>query len=174
MSGPCERPECGGVVHTDPWGTPVLCPHESAVPCTASFTDDLTDGTVHCVLPAGHQDPEHGVTHTGPGDPFTRLRWYDWAKGATPHQPKPEETAGSPEPEPSEFDRVRADNESLRYQIRRAREALATDEPNSAEAAVARVRALHRQETGLCEHCTGEYGVTWPCATVRAINGELP
>jgi hypothetical protein len=27
MSGPCPRPECGGEVHTDGWGTPIRCPH---------------------------------------------------------------------------------------------------------------------------------------------------
>ena len=32
MSGPCARPECGGEVHTDPWGTPVRCPLEAAGP----------------------------------------------------------------------------------------------------------------------------------------------
>jgi hypothetical protein len=27
MSAPCPRPECGGEVHTDGWGTPIRCPH---------------------------------------------------------------------------------------------------------------------------------------------------
>lgn len=26
MTGPCQRPECGGEVHTDGWGTPIQCP----------------------------------------------------------------------------------------------------------------------------------------------------
>ena len=30
MSGPCARPECGGEIHTDPWGAPVLCPHQAS------------------------------------------------------------------------------------------------------------------------------------------------
>jgi len=29
MSGPCQRPECGGEVHTDGWGAPIRCPHEA-------------------------------------------------------------------------------------------------------------------------------------------------
>lgn len=28
MSAPCPRPECGGEVHTDGWGTPIRCPRE--------------------------------------------------------------------------------------------------------------------------------------------------
>lgn len=43
-----------------------------------------------------------------------------------------------------------------------------------AEAAVARVRALHREEYGGCAECTHESSVFWPCATIRALNGEQP
>lgn len=28
MSSPCTRPECGGDIHTDGWGTPIRCPRE--------------------------------------------------------------------------------------------------------------------------------------------------
>jgi hypothetical protein len=70
-------------------------------------------------------------------------------------------------------DQLRADVESLRYQIRRAREALATDEPLTDDAAaVSRVRALHREEFGCCSHCTRADAVPYPCPTIRALNGE--
>lgn len=38
-----------------------------------------------------------------------------------------------------------------------------------AESAIERVRALHRDEYGLCSECTDARGVPWPCATVRAL-----
>jgi predicted Zn-ribbon and HTH transcriptional regulator len=31
MSAPCQRPECGGEVHTDGWGTPIRCPQQTSV-----------------------------------------------------------------------------------------------------------------------------------------------
>ncbi|MGY5048269.1 hypothetical protein ACWDE0_21955 [Streptomyces sp. 900105755] len=43
-----------------------------------------------------------------------------------------------------------------------------------AEAAIARVRALHREEYGCCAECTHESGVLWPCPTIRALDGERP
>jgi DNA-directed RNA polymerase subunit RPC12/RpoP len=30
MTAPCPRPECGGEVHTDGWGTPIRCPHKAS------------------------------------------------------------------------------------------------------------------------------------------------
>lgn len=77
-------------------------------------------------------------------------------------------------PVPTPLEEAQATVESLRYQIRRAREALATDEPDTADAAIARVRALHQQESGLCAHCTREDGVPYPCPTIRAIDGSTP
>lgn len=41
-----------------------------------------------------------------------------------------------------------------------------------AEAAIARVRALHREEWGSCAECTHESSVLYPCATIRALYGE--
>ena len=41
-----------------------------------------------------------------------------------------------------------------------------------AEAAIARVRALHREEYGGCAECTHESSVLWPCATIRALDGQ--
>ncbi|UAX56791.1 hypothetical protein K5X85_29120 [Streptomyces sp. A144] len=38
-----------------------------------------------------------------------------------------------------------------------------------AEAATDRVRALHREEYGLCTHCSHEDGVTAPCPTIQAL-----
>lgn len=41
-----------------------------------------------------------------------------------------------------------------------------------AEAALARVRALHRNEYESCAECTHESSVLYPCATIRALDGE--
>jgi hypothetical protein len=41
-----------------------------------------------------------------------------------------------------------------------------------AEAALARVRALHRNEYESCAECTHESSVTYPCQTIRALDGE--
>lgn len=41
-----------------------------------------------------------------------------------------------------------------------------------AEAAIARVRALHPDDHGLCGGCTNAVGVPWPCDTARAL--DLP
>lgn len=38
--------------------------------------------------------------------------------------------------------------------------------------AIERVRQLHREEYGSCAECTHEYGVSFPCATIRALDGE--
>lgn len=35
---------------------------------------------------------------------------------------------------------------------------------------IRRVRALHREEYGCCEHCTGLYGVPYPCPTILALD----
>jgi hypothetical protein len=40
------------------------------------------------------------------------------------------------------------------------------------EAAVDRVRALHANEDGYCAHCKGEWGMRWPCPTIRALGGD--
>jgi hypothetical protein len=42
MSGPCTRPECGGEVHTDGWGTPIQCPARRCPRC------DCPDGAEQC------------------------------------------------------------------------------------------------------------------------------
>ncbi|MET9436939.1 hypothetical protein [Streptomyces sp. NPDC006551] len=41
-----------------------------------------------------------------------------------------------------------------------------------AEAKVERVRALHRNDAGLCAECTGSHGEPSPCATIRALDEQ--
>ena len=41
-------------------------------------------------------------------------------------------------------------------------------------ARIKRVRELHCEEYGGCRECTHESGVSWPCPTIDAINGERP
>lgn len=80
----------------------------------------------------------------------------------------------SPEASPAAtpLEEAQATVEGLRYQILRAREALASDEDGSAEAAITRVRQLHREEYGCCEHCTRADSVPYPCPTIRALDGD--
>jgi hypothetical protein len=42
MTGPCQRPECGGEVHTDGWGAPIRCPARRCPRC------DCPDGAEQC------------------------------------------------------------------------------------------------------------------------------
>ncbi|MEU1443267.1 hypothetical protein [Streptomyces mirabilis] len=42
MTGPCQRPECGGEVHTDGWGNPIQCPARRCPRC------DCPDGHTQC------------------------------------------------------------------------------------------------------------------------------
>jgi hypothetical protein len=54
MSRRCVRPECGGEQHTDPWGTPVQCPHaEPAV------QEDTGRRCPRCDCPDGHEQCQH-------------------------------------------------------------------------------------------------------------------
>jgi hypothetical protein len=50
----------------------------------------------------------------------------------------------------------------------------ATPEETAQAQAIERVRALHRQEYGTCQECTHEYGVEWPCPTIRTLAEEQP
>lgn len=52
-------------------------------------------------------------------------------------------------------------------------EILRVRQATPAEAAIARVRALHCEEYGSCAECTHESSVSWPCPTIRALNGEV-
>ncbi|MBD9700622.1 hypothetical protein IHE56_00655 [Streptomyces sp. ID01-12c] len=54
--GPCARPECGGELHTDPWGTPVQCPHSE--PAAA----DTGRRCPRCDCPDGHEQCDHCKT----------------------------------------------------------------------------------------------------------------
>jgi hypothetical protein len=51
-------------------------------------------------------------------------------------------------------------------------EILRVRQATPAEVAIARVRALHVDEYGLCGECTGSHGVPYPCPTVRALDGQ--
>jgi hypothetical protein len=53
-------------------------------------------------------------------------------------------------------------------------EILQVRQATPAEVAVDRVRELHRNEYESCVECTHEFGVSWPCPTVRALDGEQP
>jgi hypothetical protein len=81
MSGtanPCTRPECGGEIHTDCWGRPVRCPHETpaqvflAPPLPPDVTIVSADGiplvTIH---PDGQLD--YGPNYTP--DEAARVFW---------------------------------------------------------------------------------------------------
>ena len=41
----------------------------------------------------------------------------------------------------------------------------------AASTRVRRVRELHREDYGSCSECTHESGVSFPCPTIRALNG---
>jgi hypothetical protein len=53
--GGCARPECGGEVHTDPWGTPVQCPHAEPDEAT-KFAAAIGCGVLH-LDPQGNAIP---------------------------------------------------------------------------------------------------------------------
>jgi hypothetical protein len=53
--------------------------------CTARIVNEHSGGTHHCVLEAGHRDPEFGTDHAGPVDgEGVRYWWGDDAIGAVP------------------------------------------------------------------------------------------
>ncbi|MCX4704378.1 hypothetical protein [Streptomyces sp. NBC_01373] len=127
----CEKcPHCNAYERRTTLDWHIATDHADLPSCTASIVDDTANETIHCAFRVGHRD-EHGDLHAGPLEKCGRLRWADWAHGATPHQSEGGEQAAQEESRPPEADQLRADNESLRYQIQRAREALATDEPVS-------------------------------------------
>jgi hypothetical protein len=121
MSGPCPRPECGGDIHTDGWGTPIRCP---ARRCPRCDCPDGADQCEHCKV-CPHYEPDAIIcplVQRTPHDAheYEGLQCPGWAPddGTRPEQP----------PELSELEQLRADSESLRYQIQRVREALGTDQ----------------------------------------------
>ena len=62
--------------------------------CTAHIVNEHSGGTHHCVLNAGHRDPDFGTDHAGPvDDEGVRYRWSDHAIGAVPHH-SPAASAG--------------------------------------------------------------------------------
>lgn len=44
----------------------------------------------------------------------------------------------------------------------------------AASARIKRIRTLHRNEYESCAECTHESSVSFPCPTIRALNGEKP
>lgn len=54
MSRPCERPECGGELHTDPWGVSVQCPHAEPM-----VQEDTGRRCPRCDCPDGHEQCQH-------------------------------------------------------------------------------------------------------------------
>lgn len=49
-----------------------------------------------------------------------------------------------------------------------------TERAEKAEAAIARVRVLHREAYGCCEECTNSHAVLWPCPTIQALDTPAP
>ncbi|TVZ96488.1 hypothetical protein [Streptomyces sp. BK340] len=62
--------------------------HADIPPCTATLTNDTTNGVLHCVLRAWHRrgHGEHGEWHVSARGPVGRTIWNDTADGATPHR----------------------------------------------------------------------------------------
>ena len=67
-------------------------------------------------------------------------------------------------------DQAEAEVERLRADIAGCRNQQWPQRLGRAEAVLARVRAMHREEYGSCEHCTGLYAVPWPCPTIQALD----
>lgn len=76
MSGPCTRPECGGEVHTDQWGTPVRCPHTSTasappIDLGASF---VVDSNVPSNVIEFRRQPPNIVILSEDGHPLVTIK----------------------------------------------------------------------------------------------------
>lgn len=71
-------------------------------------------------------------------------------------------------------DRALFDEEVLASAVASAvmAEILRVRQATPAEAALARVRTLHRNEYESCAECTHESSVSFPCPTIRALDGE--
>jgi hypothetical protein len=104
------------VLHTDAEGNVIPCPGYPHAPERASKSPELYESdTIIC--PLVQQTPHDAHEYEG-------LRCPGWAPDDTDDGTRPEQP-----PALSESKQLRADNESLRYQIQRVREALGTDEP---------------------------------------------
>jgi hypothetical protein len=144
MNIPDQCPHCdeGVTVPRDRLDDHIAEVHADLPPCTARISSAATENqTVRCVFRVRHYD-EYGDQHAGRDERNGgRFRWGDNTIGAVPHEPQPDETWPEQPPELSESNELRADNESLRYQILRAREALGTDEPVDDRLRRAEIRA---------------------------------
>ncbi|GGW15720.1 hypothetical protein GCM10018980_52060 [Streptomyces capoamus] len=157
------------------------CPSCGAPPTemtTASGPDLLTDTVAIRFERCGHAFTADGQDIQEAGEQ-ARLMAEEAVRRPMDVASREPDDGTQPEAPPAAtpLEEAQATIESLRYQIRRAREALTTDEPGESadlQAAIARVRALHREEYGSCAHCTREDGVPYPCPTIRALNGDTP
>lgn len=60
MTGPCQRPECGGATHTDGWGQPTQCPNRRCPRCDCPDNAPQCD---HCKV-CPHADQPTALTVT--------------------------------------------------------------------------------------------------------------
>ena len=199
MSRPCARPECGGAIHTDGWGTPIQCPARRCPRCDCPNGAEQCE---HCKVcphadggpktppePAGVEADPHGLKAGMIVAPYTEYGQRKWvfrcwgtdtceglvsldhhSQGAA-ERARDRHTAEA-HSAPTPLEEAQATVEDLRYRIRRARQALGGD--GDAEAAIVRVRALHTDEFGSCSHCTRADAVPYPCPTIRTLDGEAP
>ncbi|MBE4790688.1 hypothetical protein HW846_46450 [Streptomyces sp. NE06-02F] len=80
-------PHCGEPQLPSQTDEHVAIAHADIPPCTATLANEHTDGTLRCVLRAGHPSGygEHGDYHVSPRGPVGRTVWNDSAEGSTPH-----------------------------------------------------------------------------------------
>lgn len=75
-----------------------------------------------------------------------------------------------------ELERMSQTIDYLKRNIRRSQEQVDgyDQELAGAKAAIARARALHMyvEDAGYCDVCSNHGEVTWPCATIAALDGQ--
>lgn len=79
----CDRPQPANDMDQH-----VATAHADIPPCTATLDNQTTDGTLHCVMRAGHRIRHggYGEWHVSARGPVGRTIWNDTAIGATPHR----------------------------------------------------------------------------------------
>lgn len=158
MRAPCKRPECGSTIHTDGWGKPTRCPHAGA-----SMAAQQQDRQ-----PTAEENFRELFARTAKlHDTVAALLSPEWGarigiipKGHPLHPGTGEQAA------PIDWQAIAKQRERELKKVGEAR--------HNAEQAIARVRALHREEYGSCEHCTRADSVPYPCPTILALNGGTP
>lgn len=90
---PARCPQCGEFGRPGRLDQHIAKKHADLPPCTASITNEHTNGTIRCVFRVGHRDDEYGDYHAGPYSPDRGRHWWaDHAEGAIPHaSPNPSE-----------------------------------------------------------------------------------